>query len=80
MVDAQQVFNQGAAMELKRAKELISSMGLALFSENALVSYHTTNYVLVFNSDFAALDGEFSHDQLEAIATWMRDPEGVVKA
>lgn len=30
--------------------------------------------------DEATLDGEFSAAELEAIAAWMRDPEGVANA
>lgn len=44
----------------------------------AIVGEHNTLYV---SSDGVAdLRCRFSADQLEAIATWMRDPEGVANA
>jgi hypothetical protein len=32
-----------------------------------------------YDGEVATLDGEFTADQLEAIATWMRDPNGVAE-
>lgn len=66
-------------MELKRAKEVLEEMGLTTFSKEELFS--GALYLSVEADDETAIiDGRFTADQLEAIATWMRDPEGVVGA
>ena len=40
--------------------------------------YSMALYLLAYSDEEKAMiDGEFTADQLEAIAMWMRDPEGV---
>lgn len=70
-------------MELKRAKEVLEKMKgtISLTSEEFKVNYrgHPV-YVDAGTHKIAVIVGLYNVDELEAIATWMRDPEGVVKA
>lgn len=70
-------------MELKRAKEVLLAGNFAHFTAELLLQYHSFCSQGVYaksGQTGVSLDGRFTPDQLEAIATWMRDPEGVVKA
>ena len=59
-------------MELKRAKEVLT----AIWGEKGL-EIHST--YLATNGRIY-LRASFNNEEIQAIATWMRDPEGVVKA
>ena len=65
-------------MELKRAKEVLRELFEIELSDERLASYMQINFC--HYGETVNTDGRFTADQLEAIATWMRDPEGVVKA
>ena len=66
-------------MELKRAKEVLEGMNLDSFSKEKLFCLGKYLHVIDIDKQ-ATLEAAFTADQLEAIATWMRDPEGVTKA
>lgn len=68
---------KGLAMELKRAKEVLSGMHLDEFTAECLRS---TEGIKAYDDGVVTLNGDYVSDQLKAIATWMRDPQGVVKA
>lgn len=81
-------------MELKIAKEVLEGMTISELSAYRL--YNQTPYILIYGNPYILIygkrsdddphygkglvDGNFTADQLEAIATWMRDPDGVMKA
>lgn len=66
-------------MEPKRAKEVLEGMNLEVFTAVSVASID--EYFRAEDGDEkTVIDGRFTADQLEAIATWMRDPDGVVKA
>lgn len=66
-------------MELKRAKEVLEGMSID-FDAARMKSEYSINVHAIRGSSVAKIQGYLTPDQLEAIATWMRDPEGVVKA
>ena len=68
-------------MDLKQAKQILTGMGLDEFEEERLTRSvkYTPSYMSV-SPDHGYLSGAFTADELEAIATWMRDPSGVVGA
>lgn len=59
-------------MDPKRAKEVLTD----IWGEKALKICTT------YRSAYGRIDicGSFSHEEIQAIETWMRDPEGVVGA
>ena len=65
-------------MELKRAKEVLKEFFMTEVSDEQLEAHMLINFCNFGGK--VDIDGKFTADQLEAIATWMRDPEGVVKA
>ncbi len=67
-------------MDLKQAKQILTGMGLDVLSEEHLVKSSYGRYVSLVRSEPAFLHGSFNADELEAIATWMRNPSGVVEA
>jgi hypothetical protein len=78
----EELIERGArAMTPKQAKEILLGMLHMQVDEKGIrcvvpwVSYQQ-------GGDYteACLDGDFTADQLEAVATWMRDPKGVAEA
>ncbi|MHB0978427.1 MAG: hypothetical protein ACYC1K_03460 [Minisyncoccota bacterium] len=67
-------------MELKRAKEVLEGMGVKFIHTQHLSALAEAPRLIVYAHGKAELMGVFAADQLEAIATWMRDPEGVVNS
>ena len=68
-------------IDASRAKEILSRMDMDDFSKGELYlsSYGHAGFLNVKNGDArASLDGEFTADELEAIACWMRDPTAVI--
>lgn len=65
-------------MELKRAKEVLKEFFVTELNDEQLATYMLINFCT--SGGKVSLDGNFTSDQLEAIAIWMRDPEGMVKA
>lgn len=59
-------------MTREDAARVLLGMDLRLMRLNVL--YNLSTYIYATPGDPAILDGEFTADQLEAIATWMRDP------
>lgn len=69
-------------MELKRAKEVLDGM-CDIFGRDRIVAYDELGAISVSayaGSGSVVMKDKFKLAQLEAIATWMRDPEGVTKA
>lgn len=62
-----------------RAKEVLEGMGLRTFNETRLVCGVHTLYV-ESNNNYVAIDHVLKPEQLQAIALWMQDPEGVTNA
>ena len=71
-------------MDLKQAKQILTGMGLDEFNGHKLfMHFHIIEerYLSATTSlKTAVLDGGYTADELEAIATWIRDPSGVVGA
>jgi hypothetical protein len=68
-------------IDASRAKEILSRMNMDDFSMNALYlsSYGHAGFLDVKNGEArATLEGQFTADELEAIACWMRDPTAVI--
>ncbi len=74
------------ALTPKRAREVLVAMPDTLISESELENSLDMIDLKVGKVDEddglfkARMDGHFTADQLEAIATWMRDPQGVARA
>ena len=69
-------------MDLKTAKQVLTEMGTVdITATNLRVGRSIYGYI-DFNTaeTHIHIDGKVTPDQLEAIATWMRDPSGVVNA
>lgn len=65
-------------MESKTAKGVLKRMKLDTFSPAWLVDSKTSRYVSTSDADLTVvLDGEFTAEQLEAIAAWMKRPKAV---
>lgn len=71
-------------MDNARAKEVLEGMGLDCFKTDLLYLEYRKLIKLAVEPgdepDAAVLNGNFSADQLQAIALWMQDPEGVTNA
>ena len=66
-------------MDLQQAKQILTGMGLEDFNSDRIAA--SGDYMASYaGDDQATLDGRFTADELEAIATWMRNPSGVVEA
>src|SRR5690606_21377863 len=61
-----------------RAKEVLEGMGLDVFNEKLLRDVGFGLYVEAGRTAF--LETNYTSDQLQAIALWMQDPEGVTNA
>ncbi len=61
-------------MTNEEARKVLEGMDLNEFTTKRL--YSVSWYLCVY-PEGGTLDGEFTSDQPEAIAMWMRDPEGV---
>lgn len=67
-------------MELKRAKEVLEEYGITITKKELKNCWKNSSTITVHPGK-VRLDVFFhSPEPLEAITTWMRDPEGVVKA
>jgi len=66
-------------MSNTEAYKILAASFLTLFTQESLYSCGWYLSAMADESD-ATLDGRFSADDLEAIATWMRDPVGVMAA
>lgn len=65
-------------MENKVAYKILKEMCLDEFKKDSL--YGVIEYLSVSSNDrTATLDGEFTPDELEAIALWMRNSDAVFK-
>jgi hypothetical protein len=64
-------------MDIKKAKEILTASNLKEFSQGRL---HDVSWYLhaVAGDERATLDGDFTADELEAIAAWMRNPKEVM--
>lgn len=71
-------------MNLKQAKQILTGMELEQDYGCSPILYKARPYHLyvrtLIDGPIATLNGDFTADKLEAIATWMRDPSGVVGA
>ena len=69
-------------MDLKTAKLVLTRMELSEFTERCLLKSggYEERFLNAPILDPSIMDGAFTADELEAIATWMRDPSGVVNA
>ena len=71
------------AMTPKEARNIIESMvprGSTFYIAEDRLGGFRAPLVVPASDGKITLDGEFTADQLEAIATWMRDPKGVAEA
>lgn len=67
-------------MNNKKAKQILSNARLTDFSKDKIY-VNSGKYLSALEGDkHATLDGEFTADELDAIATWMRNPNGVLDA
>jgi len=70
-------------MTPKEARTILESMiprgGTFYIAEDRLGGF-LDSYVASAGDGRITLDGEFTVEQLEAIAAWMRDPKGVAEA
>jgi hypothetical protein len=62
-------------MTPSRAKEVLEGMRLIRFDDKRLYGKHISA-----DRNFVSLDYILDADQLQAIALWMTDPEGVTNA
>jgi len=71
-------------MDLKTAKQILKPLeGTSeLMAEFTAARLHHMGWYLHAKAGDAraTLDGDFTADELEAVAAWMRDPQGVVNA
>lgn len=70
-------------MDLKQAKQILTGMNLDEFNQHRLdfePSRWARHLFVSSRTETGNLGGAFTADELEAIATWMRDPSGVVGA
>lgn len=67
-------------MEPKTAKEILRHMSMETVTSRCLKRDIVGLPQVKAYNGLAKLDGNFTTGEIEAIATWMRDPEGVVKA
>lgn len=65
-----------------RAKEVLEGMRLSVFTATELLKLdeHYNELLSVTAKSEASLHSIFNADQLQAIALWMQDPEGVTNA
>lgn len=69
-------------MELKRAKEVLEASGAVIITESHIIFdlYRDAVSVYLLRDGKYRITGHYTTEEHEAIATWMRDPEGVVRA
>lgn len=66
-------------MTPSRAKEVLEGMGFRVMNDKSLRCHTPFVYAINANGE-VTVQGSFNADQLQAIARWMQDPEGVTNA
>lgn len=67
-------------MTPSRAKEVLESMSLEIFDGDALYAEKDVYLCVTSDGVDAVIQGELDAEELQAIALWMQDPEGVTNA